>query len=275
MGSSLLTRTLVSLALLPVAAVVFYLGGAVYAAAWILVIGLAGFEYARMFRAGGYQPADVVVIAGIAVLVAGRAWDGFESAAWIASLVILVAMTYHLTAYERGRDQAGTDFGITLGGLFYLGWLGAYLISLRNLPDGLWWVWTALPVVWLADSGAYLVGSRIGRHKMLPRLSPKKSWEGYIGGIVFGLVSGAVLPIAWQYLAGAPIAVTPLRGALLGLALGILTILGDLGESMFKRQAGLKDSGNILPGHGGAFDRIDSWLWAAVLSYYMIVWLFR
>jgi phosphatidate cytidylyltransferase len=185
----------------------------------------------------------------------------------------LCGMTYHLVSYERGRGQAGTDFGITMGGLFYLGWLGAYLISLRNLPDGLWWVLLVLPVTWLVDTGAYLVGSRIGRHKMLPRLSPKKSWEGYFGGILFGVISGALLPIGWQFLAGTPIGVTPVRGALVGLVLGVVTILGDLGESMFKRQAGVKDSGNILPGHGGAFDRIDSWLWAAVIGYYMVLWL--
>jgi phosphatidate cytidylyltransferase len=96
-------------------------------------------------------------------------------------------MAYHLFQYERGSQRAGTDFAVTLSGILYIGWLGAYLISLRRLPDGLWWLLTVLPAVWLADTGAYLVGSRFGRHKMTPRLSPKKSWEGYLGGILFSV----------------------------------------------------------------------------------------
>ncbi|GAH52938.1 unnamed protein product, partial [marine sediment metagenome] len=83
----------------------------------------------------------------------GRALDGFESAPWLVSLAILVVMVYHLVAFERGSEQSGTDFGVTLGGIFYLGWIGAYLISLRDLPDGMWWVLLVLPAVWLADSG--------------------------------------------------------------------------------------------------------------------------
>jgi phosphatidate cytidylyltransferase len=239
-----------------------------------LIIGLAAWEYVKLFRAGGLQPAGFLVIGGGVLLVLGRAWNGFDSATWMVSLLILAAMTWHLLAYERGREQAGTDFGVTLGGVFYLGWIGAYLISLRQLPEGQWWLLTALPACWLADSGAYLVGSRIGRHKMTPRLSPKKSWEGYLAGIVFAVLGTPLLVLLWGLWTGPGSAVTPMRGAILGLLMGALTILGDLGESMIKRQVGVKDSGNLLPGHGGAFDRIDSWLWAGVMGYYAIIWLF-
>ena len=192
----------------------------------------------------------------------------------MASLLILAAMAFHLVAYERGRDQAGTDFGVTLAGVFYLGWIGAYLISLRNLEDGLWWVLTVLPAVWLADSGAYLIGSKYGRHKITPRLSPKKSWEGYIGGVIVSTMGTALLTMLWGISVSSGTAITPSHGALLGFVLGLFTILGDLGESMIKRQVGLKDSGKLLPGHGGAFDRIDSWLWAGVIGYYLIQWVF-
>jgi phosphatidate cytidylyltransferase len=190
------------------------------------------------------------------------------------SLAILVSMSYHLFAYERGYDQSGTDFAVTLAGIFYLGWLGAYLISLRELPDGMGWVLLVLPATWLADSGAYLVGSRIGRHKITPRLSPKKSWEGYFGGFLFAIPGTVALAYLWQLYAGPGTAITPARAAVLAAVLAALTILGDLAESMIKRQVGEKDSGKLLPGHGGAFDRIDSWLWAGVLGYYLIVWFF-
>ncbi|MCU0489232.1 MAG: phosphatidate cytidylyltransferase, partial [Anaerolineales bacterium] len=192
-------------------------------------------------------------------------------------LFLLLSLTYHLWSYERGRDQAATDFAITIGGGLYIGFTGAYLILLRNLPEGMWWVLLALPAVWLADSGAYFVGRAYGRHKLNKRLSPKKSWEGYFGGIVLGTAGTALLALAWQALAlrwpvalGSATRITPFNGAILGLVASLLTILGDLGESMIKRQFGAKDSGNLLPGHGGVFDRIDSWLWAGILSYFVI-----
>jgi phosphatidate cytidylyltransferase len=183
-------------------------------------------------------------------------------------------MGYHLYDYERGREQAGTDFAITISGAFYIGWLGAYLISLRDIPNGMWWVLLVLSAVWFADSGAYLVGKSIGKHPISPRLSPKKTLEGYIGGILFGTIGVPLLVLLIQQLNEDITAISPLHGFILGLAISVLSILGDLGESMIKRQVGQKDSGKILPGHGGAFDRIDSWLWAGVIGYYLITTFF-
>jgi len=269
----LLKRVIVSLILLPVGLALIVIGGWAFASLVALILALAAWEFGRLFRTGGLAPAMVLLVAGTLAMAIGRAVDGFSSASWLVSLFIFLTMTYHLVDYERGRDQAATDFSVTLAGVFYIGWLGAYLISVRNLPDGMWWLLIILPVVWLADSAAYLVGSRIGRHKMTKRLSPKKSWEGYIGGVAAGVLGGAVLASLIQAYAIPNGSITWPRGALLGLALAVLTTLGDLGESMIKRQVGMKDSGNLLPGHGGAFDRIDSWLWAGAIGYYMIVWL--
>ena len=266
------SRVLVVVVLLPIGLAIIYLGGWAFAAFVALVLGLAGWEYARLFRAGGSHPAEVLVIAGAVLFPLARKLDGFESAPWIISLLILASMTYHLVDYERGREQAGTDFALTLAGALYLGWLGAYLVSLRELPGGAWWLLLALPGVWLADSGAYFVGRAIGRHKLSPRLSPKKTWEGYLGGILVGILGTMGLVYLWRFWAGPGFNISPVQGALLGLLLGVLPTLGDLGESMLKRQAGTKDSGNLLPGHGGVFDRIDSWLWAAVIGYYYILW---
>ncbi len=185
-----------------------------------------------------------------------------------------MSMAYHLWSYERGRDQAGTDFAVTISGALYIGWLGSYLVSLRALPDGLWWLWVTLPAVWLADSGAYFIGKRFGRHKLSPRLSPKKTWEGYVGGILFGSLGSIGWVALWEiWLPASPI-ITPLKVALLGLAIAVITPLGDLGESMIKRQVGIKDSSHLIPGHGGVFDRIDSWLWAGVIGYYFVTWFY-
>jgi phosphatidate cytidylyltransferase len=267
------TRLLVAVILMPVWIAAIYAGGWVFVAVVGLILAIAAWEYIHLFRACGLQPAGTLAIGGALLFVLGRAVDRFESAGWIVSLVILASMAYHLLAYEHGRDQAATDFSVTLSGAFYTGWLGAYLVSLRQLPDGFWWIMLVLPTVWIADSAAYLVGRSFGRHRLSPRLSPKKSWEGYLAGVVFGTLGGALLAALWNRVAGAPLPITPLEGASLGLLTSTLTTLGDLGESMIKRQCGVKDSSNLLPGHGGIFDRIDSWLWAAAIGYYAIIWL--
>lgn len=268
-------RLLVTILLLPAGIWVIHSGGWVLTAFIAALVGLAGWEYAQLFRACGLQPANLLVVVGGVSLVVARLIDGFASAPWIIGLLILTSMAYHLFAYERGRDQAGTDFATTLGGAIYLGWLGAYLISVRTLPDGEWWMLTVLCGVWFADSGAFFIGRRFGRHKLSPRLSPKKTWEGYFGGVAAGVLFGALFGGLWGLGVTQGSTITPGSGAILGLLMGVLTPLGDLGESMIKRQAGIKDSGTFFPGHGGAFDRIDSWVWAAIIGYYAIIWLFR
>ncbi len=127
-----------------------------------------------------------------------------------------------------------------------------------------------LPCVWLADSGAYSIGRAYGNHKMAPRLSPKKSWEGYAASVFTGMIGGAFLVYAYSTFGNFAGHITIFQGAVLGLLMGALPPLGDLGESMIKRQSGIKDSSDIIPGHGGFFDRVDSWLWGAVIGYYFL-----
>ena len=254
-------RGLVILVLLPIGLYLIHLGGLAYAALMLLIIGLAAWEFANLYRAGEMQPARLLIVAGALLLVGMRYFFDFKYSDAALSLLILFSMTFHLLAYERGRDQAASDFAITTTGILYLGWIGGYMISLRQLPQGKWWLLTVLVAVWLADTFAYLVGSRFGKHKMTPRLSPKKSWEGYIAGIVFSLIFTPLLTLLWPPEAN----ISLLDAVWIALALSTLPTLGDLGESMIKRQFGVKDSGRLLPGHGGAFDRIDSWLWGAVI----------
>jgi phosphatidate cytidylyltransferase len=262
-------RALVTLVLLPIGLVIFWLGGWVFAVAMALVLALAGREYADLFRAGDARPAKALLIVGPALLVLARQAQGLDGTAlWVAGLA-LVAMTWHLVDFERGAPRSGSDFGLTLGGIIYLGVIGAYLVSLRGLPDGLWWLLISLPVVWIGDSAAYFVGRPYGRHKMAPRLSPKKSWEGYAAGVVAAALSGAGLAALYGTVFDVSTHITVPAGLILGLVLGVVTTLGDLGISMMKRELQVKDTGTLLPGHGGVLDRIDSWLWAGVLGYYL------
>jgi len=263
----LVKRLLVTILLIPVGVGLIALGGPAFTLAITIVLGLAAWEYVRLFQMAGYTPAAVLVIGGTALLTLSRGDIGFfEEALWL-SLLIMLAMTWHLVDYERGRNQAATDFAVTLGGILYLGWLGSYLVLLRYLPDGKWWFLLVLPAVWIADSGAFWIGSRWGRRKLSPRLSPRKTWEGYAAGVVTGALGGALLAAVWGLAAPS---ITLWAGAGIGLVLALLTPLGDLGESMIKRQAGAKDSSTIIPGHGGVMDRIDSWIWAGVIGYYLV-----
>jgi phosphatidate cytidylyltransferase len=264
-------RIAIALLLLPVVLWVIGIGGWIYALAIALVLALCAAEYVLIFRRIGQRASMPLVVGGVVALAGARALGGFDHAPVVLAALCLLAMTWHLVDYERGAPTSGTDFALTLGGALYLGWIGSYLISLRSLPDGEWWALTALPSVWLADSAAYSIGTRFGRHKMTPRLSPKKSWEGYLAGVGAGAASGAALGALWSLGAGPESVLGPWTGLACGTLTAVLSPLGDVGISMFKRQVQIKDSGTLLPGHGGALDRVDSWLWAGVLGYYIAV----
>lgn len=270
----MLKRTLTALVMAAVGLPSIIYGGVFY----FLLMGVflvgGAWEYVRLYRAVQHEPDEFVTVGGVLVLVTARFFFA-EAAIPVFVALILLAMTAHLLAFERGRDQAAHDFGVTVGGIVYLGWIGAYLLDLRNIMSnemGVWWFMLVLPLVWAADTGGYSIGAAYGKHKMAPRLSPKKSWEGYFAGIFTSVLVGTFFAYAFSSMGPQPLAglITPLQGGLLGLVIGALAPLGDLGESMFKRQSGTKDSSNIFPGHGGFLDRIDSWIWGAAIGYFLI-----
>jgi phosphatidate cytidylyltransferase len=267
----LIKRTITSLVLAAIGIPAIILGGVYYFILIVLFLAVGGWEYGRIFGKVDHKVSEVLLIGGVVLIATTRTF--FPDLAAVAmTLSILAAMTWHLLDYEKGRNQAASDFAVTTAGIVYLGWIGAYLIALRNLPNGLWWFLIVLPTIWLADMAAYFVGFYFGKHPLSPRLSPKKTWEGYWAGVVFGTLSSIGLVFLWHSIGGP--AVAWWQGAVLGAMLSTLTTLGDLGESMIKRQAGMKDSSNILPGHGGILDRIDSWMWGAALGYLLITWFF-
>ena len=270
----MLRRTLTALVMMAVGLPAIIYGGVFY----FLLMGsfLVGgaWEYVRLYKAVKHEPNEVVTIGGVLVLVTARFFFA-DFAIPVFVVLILLSMTVHLFAFEHGRDQAAHDFGVTVGGIVYLGWIGAYLLDLRNIMGngmGVWWFMLVLPLVWAADTGGYSIGAVYGKHKMAPRLSPKKSWEGYFAGIFTSVIVGAFFAYAFSSMGPQPLdgLINPLQGGLLGLVIGGLAPLGDLGESMFKRQSGMKDSSNIFPGHGGFLDRIDSWIWGAAIGYFLI-----
>jgi phosphatidate cytidylyltransferase len=261
--------TALGLAVVGLPAIIF--GGIFYYLVIALVLAGSAWEYVRMYRAVHFEPDQMVTIGGVLCIATARFFFP-QAAIPMFVLFVLLAMAVHIIVYERGRDQAPVDFAVTVAGIVYLGWLGSYLLDLRQLPQGGWWLMIVLPSIWGADTGAYSIGSVYGKHKMTPRLSPKKSWEGYFAGLFTSIIVGAFFSYAFSSQGLAPLRglITPLQGGFLGLVIGSLAPLGDLGESMLKRQGGLKDSSNVFPGHGGFFDRIDSWIWGAALGYFII-----
>lgn len=260
-------RVLSALALLAIGFPALLLGGIPYYIFFGFFLVTAIWEYVNIAIGCGARPSRWPVVIGVVAITAARYFFPAYATPALA-ISILALMIYHLVDYERGRDQAGTDFAIGAGGLVYIGWVGSYLLDIRALDNGAWWVLFILPTVWGVDTGAFMLGAVYGKHRMAPRLSPKKSWEGFAAGVFTGALTGGFF--AYAFSTWGPLNLSIWQGALFGLFAGLLTPFGDLGVSMLKRQAGMKDSGTLLPGHGGALDRIDSWLWGAVLGYYFV-----
>lgn len=176
---------------------------------------------------------------------------------WIAAF-ILVVFYPKSASFWRGSRILRLAFGLLTIVPFFWG-----MVALRqygyaeNHHTGAWWLLYVMLLVWGADSGAYLFGKLFGKHKLAPKVSPGKTWEGVIGGLVTSAL------ISWLFGRYAPLNVVPVTLLVCSVIAALASVLGDLTESMFKREAGIKDSGNLIPGHGGILDRIDS-LTAAV-----------
>ncbi len=264
-------RLIVALLLIPIGLGTIAYGGVPLLLIISALVGLAALEYADLFRHTGLTPSRWLVAGGAVALIVARQLFGFDHAPLMLTALLLIAVAWYLRAYEKGSPRAASDFAVTVAGMVYLGWLGAYFISLRALPGGEWWLLVALTGVWFGDAAAFSVGRRFGRHPMSPRLSPRKTWEGYAASIVGGGLGSGLLSLLWQLAAPPGSGVGFVSGLVIGSLLGALGTLGDLAISMLKREVGVKDSGNLLPGHGGALDRIDSWIVGAAIGYYLVI----
>lgn len=255
-------RLITALAGIPVIVAAVLAGGWWFLAVAVVVGLIAGWEFDRMARLEGYAPNQALLLGMIALLLLTAFWS-LNLSTYMVTAALVLSLSWQL--FRAGSKTPTVDWAVTLAGILYLGWSLAHLVALRQLPQGQAWVWLALLVTWAGDSFAYLAGSRWGRHKIWPRLSPKKSWEGLLGSLAGGLLLAALV-IFWFELPWTPT-------LLAGVAIPVVAFFGDVAESMLKRDAGVKDASNLLPGHGGILDRIDSLLFVAILVYYWAVWL--
>ena len=267
------TRLLTAIVLIPTVVYCIYLGGLPFLALVALLLTLAEIEFCQLMARDGFRTAPAFGL-GLVWLFLVDAQLGaqfptlkLELLRPGMALILLGSLAWQLF-HRQGSPVA--DWALTVTGGMYMGMCGACLIGLRGLRDGPWWTLTVVPAIMLADTGAFVVGRVWGRHKLAPTLSPGKTWEGYLAGVVTGGLLTALLASLWR-VAGAATVVSGIHGLVLGILIGTLAPLGDLAVSMIKRHVGVKDSGRVIPGHGGALDRVDSILWAAVIGYYYVV----
>ncbi len=277
-------RTFSALLIVPVVVLAIAAGGVGIGILVLLLAALAGREAERLLQAAGRPVVRNGVVGGALVIVAAAAIPAIigskllgerpaaiELAARVAAidgvaLVGVVAVALAMIAFAR-RDPAAAfaAWSATLFGAVYLGLLGTAAVLTTQWTDPghfervFWperrWILVLLAGVWSFDTGAYLVGRAIGRRPFLPWISPRKTVEGVLGGLVVATAGVAiVLGISGS---------SPLDALVLGPLLGAVAQAGDLAESLLKRSAGVKDSGTLLPGHGGILDRVDSILFAA------------
>jgi phosphatidate cytidylyltransferase len=206
---------------------------------------------------------DSAMLSGGAIVSVGAAFllpvlheISFVPLELLLSALVIVAFADALI-FEDRIENAPRRVGLAVLGALYPGLLISALVPLRQMQLGFWWVFLALTVTWANDSGAYFAGRAFGKRKLYPRISPSKTWEGAIGGSLASIVGACVVQHFWLH------SLSPLGAALIGAGAAVLGPVGDLSESMLKRAFGAKDSGRLLPGHGGLLDRLDALLFNA------------
>ena len=258
----------------PLILIFIFIGGWAFNAFIAIVLLLAVVEYQQICQNFSYNFPTPILLLGVLLFIIQRWFFVDQYLGLVLTAVITSTALTALVQYEQGESKAALNFALLLSGILYLGWVGTAIIPFRALPTGRGWVLTALPSVWLADSGAYSIGRRWGKAKMSPKISPNKTWLGFAAAVLTGTISGLLLVLLLRWIKFLPPDTPMWQGAIMGLTLSILTPIGDLWVSLFKRTANLKDTGSLIPGHGGVLDRIDTWIWAALLGYYLVL-LFR
>lgn len=261
-----LKRALITFTLGPLAFALIYLGGWPYFIGVAVILALATIEYTHLMRHLTWTAPSWLLLPLVLAFWIDAHW--FE-AAWSALLLVIglvLIMFQALWRYERRASETPVgDWLALMTGLLVMGWMASFFFRIRHvLPGDPGWQWTMVVMggTWMADSGAYAFGKSMGRHKLAPRLSPNKTIEGYVGGILVGTL--LAIGLATLFDLSLPLALV------MGLIVSVISPAGDLLISLIKREAGVKDSGTFLPGHGGALDRTDSMIWSVMICYSLL-----
>lgn len=247
----------------PVIFLLIYLGGVWYVAAVAVALAIASAEYQHMRR-----PWLDPVCALAALVTAGIAVGAHDSrAVWLAWLGAALVLMPLAAVLRPAEGDLAIDVFWTLGGVTYVGFLGGFIVLLRDLDvDGRSWVYLTVLSTFAVDTGSFFVGRAIGHHPLAPAISPHKTIEGFLGGYATGLAAVVALGTAFD------LGLDPGKLVLLGTLLPPVAAAGDLGESAVKRAMHIKDASQLIPGHGGVLDRLDSILFTFALVYLFTQW---
>jgi phosphatidate cytidylyltransferase len=233
-----------------------YFGGWFYGVVITAATVLAGLEVRGMLRAAGHAPLTAALV-GLAAFLPLDGWFFTGSVSFPITIAVLMVSLVVLLG-RRTSEHALLDWALSLALALYVGGLMQFYAPLRQRPDGAFWVMALLGLSWVCDSAAFFFGRAYGRTPLAPHISPKKSREGAVAGLLASAIVGGLVGLVSGHSA---IIVTGY-----GAAIGLATIVGDLAESLLKRQTGVKDSGILIPGHGGILDRMDSLLFCAPVA---------
>jgi phosphatidate cytidylyltransferase len=263
-GDDLTTRVITGAVLAAVAILAFVIGRAGTAVLVTVIVAAAAFELFEGFRRAGFQPATLLALLG-SVSMVGIAYNHGERAfPLVTAVVVGFTLFWYLAKVVHARPMVNA--AVTIFGFSYVGLLGGFAGLLLVFPDGVGMVVGLALCAVAYDVAGYFVGSRMGHRPLMPDVSPNKTLEGLAGGMAASVVMGIIIAIVglhpWNDLG---------HGLLLGIVVAVFAPLGDLVESMLKRDLGLKDFGTILPGHGGVLDRFDAMLFCLPAVYYLVV----
>ncbi|HUW45978.1 MAG TPA: phosphatidate cytidylyltransferase [Dehalococcoidia bacterium] len=190
----------------------------------------------------------------------------------VLPIVITATMLISLICLlcRPSREEAFHNWAWTIVGALYVGWMLSYWLSLRGLEDGRNWVYLAMLTTFANDTGAFFIGRAMGKHRLAPAISAAKTWEGALGGLISAILGALVIATVLNFIS--PFTFRYWQTILLGFLVGLFAQLGDLVESLLKRNMGVKESGNLLPGHGGILDRFDSLIFVGAVVYYYVIW---
>lgn len=257
-------RVLTSIVAIPIVLVFVWFGGwwAFAASALVVVLGIN--ELHTMMIHEGYHPMIGVSLVLSLLFLLAAMFPQLRLTLLEIGLSIAVLISFPLLFFRKKLEGAMIDWSLTLAIAIYLGWPLSLFPQLRGyqvgFSPGFWWVLIVLLGVWGFDTGAFFTGRFFGRHKLAPKISPAKTWEGVIGGMIFSIAFSLLLTVI-------PLKIPWYFAIVLGILIGVAATLGDLAESLIKRQTHVKDSGHFMPGHGGILDRVDSLLFAVIVVF--------